>query len=366
MKYAWQQKEWGSFEYDASHFTNQHEEFLKLSGQIIGIYAGLNQDEREEIKIDYLSDEALKTAEIEGEILDHDSVQSSIRRYFELKNPLNKQFVRENGIAKMMVDLYSNYSQPLSHDILFKWHEMLMNGRVDIDNIGGYRSHDEPMQIISNRLDKAVVHYEAPPSKIIKDEMEKFITWYNNSQIQYPIIKAGIAHLYFELIHPFEDGNGRIGRAIIEKSLASYLGKPSYIAISQIISDNRKAYYQALKRANSTHEINDWLVYFCDMVISAQKYTIDSIGFIIAKRKFYQENQDKLNPRQHKLIAKIFDQKLKGFDGGVSTKNYIAITGTSPTTANRDLADLVEKGLFYKTGNLKSTRYWFIKNHQAT
>ena len=165
-----------------------------------------------------------------------------------------------------------------------------------------------------------------------------------------PLIRAGIAHLYFELIHPFEDGNGRVGRALIEKSLAQSLGKPTFIAISQTMLNGRKAYYSALEDANKSNDLTDWLKYFCETIIEAQKYTIKSIEFFIHKAHFLNRYRDDLNPRQEKLIHRIFKEVPAGFEGGISVKNYITITKTSPATANRDLNDLVAKG--HKEGHI--------------
>ncbi|MGB1249324.1 MAG: Fic family protein [Candidatus Promineifilaceae bacterium] len=365
-RYAWQQSDWRDFSYDASALEEFERKFLHLSGIAIGVQRALSADNKEQIKITFLSNEAEDTSAIEGVFLDRNSLQSSIQRYFQLKPPLSKNHPRENGIAQIMVDLYVNFNSPLTNETLCAWHQQLMNGRTDLEAIGQYRFHEDPMRIVSRHEDQVTVHYVAPPSHTIQDEMEQFINWFNESrQMQSPLVRAGIAHLYFELVHPFEDGNGRIGRALIEKSLAQSLGHPTLIAVSQTVNRHKKAYYDAIEAANTSNEITAWLRYFCQMVLDAQQFTIDSIEFLIQKTQFFDRYAAQLNERQHKLIQRIFREDLKGFTGGVSVKNYISINKVSRATANRDLNDLVAKGIMERSGNAKTTRYWLILSTDA-
>jgi Fic family protein len=268
----------------------------------------------------------------------------------------------ERGIADMMTDLYKHFDKPLSHTTLFNWHKMLTSGRQDLKDIGRYRRHTDPMQVVSGRLDKPHVHFEAPPSGDMKKEMNAFVSWWKDSAPggSHPLpalTRTGIAHLYFVCIHPFEDGNGRIGRALAEKSLAEYQGEPTLIALSQNIERNRKAYYASLEGNNKNNEITDWLVYFANTILNAQDYSLDMIDFLVEKTKLYDRVRGKLNERQEKVLARIFREGLEGFKGGLSAENYISITGTSRATATRDLQELVEKGVLLKTGERKSTRY---------
>jgi len=304
----------------------------------------------------------LKTSEIEGEYLDRDSLQSSIKRNLGLAVDRRKVPPAEYGISEMMVDLYQNYHKPLNHHQLYAWHEMITNGRRDLSDIGRYRTHDDPMQIVSGRLDRPKVHYEAPPSKKIPHEMDQFITWFNaihgkNKEEMLPLAKAGIAHFYFETIHPFEDGNGRIGRAIAEKSIALSINQPSLLSLSHTITKNKKQYYAMLEKHNQTLEITDWLVYFGQTIIEAQAETIRIIDFLIEKTKFFDRHKSVLNPRQIKVVKRLFEAGPSGFVGGLSANNYTSIAKTSASTATRDLADLVERKILTKTGSLRSTRY---------
>ena len=237
-----------------------------------------------------------------------------------------------------------------------------MAGESDAIQIGGYRTHEEPMRVVSGRADKPTIHFEAPPSTRIVREMNAFASWFNATapkgrRALPALTRAGLAHLYFVSIHPFEDGNGRIGRAISEKSLAQNLGQPSLIALAYTIQRARKAYYDMLERSNKTNEITAWLVYFAKTVLEAQRTTLERVEFYIGKAKFYDRVRGQLNPRQEKVIARMFRAGLDGFKGGLSAENYISITGTSRATATRDLTDLVVKGGLTRTGERRHTRY---------
>jgi Fic family protein len=193
-------------------------------------------------------------------------------------------------------------------------------------------------------------------------EMEGFLNWFNDTaphgKTALPALtRAGIAHLYFVTIHPFEDGNGRIARALAEKALSQALGQPTLIALSEIIQKNKHSYYDALHRSSRDNEITGWLVYFADTVLQAQDTTQSSIEFLIQKTKLYDRVRNMLNERQEKALARIFREGPEGFKGGLSAENYISITGAARATATRDLQDLVDKGVLIRTGALKSTRY---------
>ena len=172
------------------------------------------------------------------------------------------------------------------------------------------------------------------------------------------LLRSGIAHVYFESIHPFEDGNGRIGRAISEKALSQGLKRPTLIALAQAIERSKKAYYTALQAGNRGLDIQEWLEYFCRTVLSAQDYTQSMIDFLIEKGKFYDRFSNKLNERQSKVIARMFEEGIEGFKGGLSAENYISITGAPRATTTRDLQGLVELGALKKTGERKHTRYY--------
>ncbi|APO76771.1 filamentation induced by cAMP/death on curing-related protein [Rhizobium etli 8C-3] len=362
MRWNWTQEGWPNFVYDAAVLEPLERQFLLSSGEVIGAVRHVGDEERDLLRVELLSDEAVKTSEIEGEMLDRLSVQSSLRRQFGLDADNRPVKPQERGIAEMMVDVYESWSAPLNHETLFRWHAMLMTGNRHIGMIGGYRVHDDAMQIVSGRLDNPTVHYEAPPSRRVPAEMAAYMGWFNRSapkgEISLPALtRAGIGHLYFESIHPFEDGNGRLGRALAEKSLAQNIGQPSLIALAYTIEHGRKTYYHQLEQHQRTLDITDWLIYFAETVLEAQQTTLKRVAFYIGKARFYDRFRGQFNERQEKAIARMFREGPVGFKGGLSAENYISVTQTSRATATRDLHDLVEKGALVRTGERRHTRY---------
>ena len=362
MTWNWQQPGWPTFTYDPAALEPLERQFLLHSGEFFGVFKHVGPDDRDSLKIELISDEALKTSEIEGEVLDRDSVQSSLRHQFG-PGPADRQVPpAERGIAEMMVNLYTAFAEPLTHATMFAWHRMLMSGERQIQVVGGYRTHADPMRVVSGSIHDPKVHFEAPPSSTMNDEMDAFIRWFNQTAPDGetplpPLTRAGLAHLHFVSVHPFEDGNGRIARALAEKSLAQDLRQPSLIALAYTIEQARKAYYAALERNNKDLEITDWLVYFGQTVIEAQRNTIKRVDFHVAKAKLYEKLRGKLNARQDKVLARMFREGLNGFKGGLSAENYIGIAKTSRATATRDLQELVALGALARTGELRHTRY---------
>jgi Fic family protein len=370
MDWIWQQPEWPDFTYRTSALDDLERRFLLQSGEFVGAFRHIGADDQDRLRIELIRDEALKTSEIEGELLNRDSVQSSLIQQFGLGKDGGKAGGKdgprvpdaERGIAEMMVDLYRTFASPLADKMMFGWHAMLMAGEKGIEDVGTYRRQGDPMQIVSGPLHKRRVHFEAPPSTVVPKEMKAFVAWFNDSAPAGkhplpPVTRAGIAHLYFECIHPFEDGNGRIGRAIAEKTLAQGLGRPTLIAMAYAIERRRKAYYAALELSNRGTEITDWLVFFANTVLEAQATTIERVDFYLAKARFYERLRGQMNERQERVVARMFREGLDGFKGGLSAENYITIAKTSRATATRDLQDLVAKGALSRTGELKHTRY---------
>jgi Fic family protein len=361
-RWNWQLNDWPRFRLDKSALEEREAKFLLHSGLLLGTLLHIRDDDKSALTVDLISNEALKTSEIEGEYLNRESVQVSIRRNFGLDTDARRIPPAEQGIADMMMDLYRTFAEPLTHEAMFRWHGMLTGGRRDLKNIGAYRTLAEPMQIISGPIGNPNIHFEAPPSAVVDKEMEGFVNWFNDNaphgKTALPALtRAGIAHLYFVTIHPFEDGNGRIARALAEKALSQALGEPTLIALSQTIQRNKNAYYDALHQSSRDNEITAWLVYFADTVLQAQDTTQRMIDFLIQKAKLYDRIKNQLNARQEKALTRIFREGVEGFKGGLSAENYISITGAARATATRDLQDLVEKSVLIRTGALKGTRY---------
>lgn len=367
MAWNWQIPGWPEFRYDEAVLAPLEQRFLMSSGEVLGAFHHVRPSERDQLRIDLLSDEAMKTSAIEGEMLDRLSVQSSLRRHLGLEPGSNPNKPREQGVAEMMVDVYSTYAAALGHDTLFRWHEMLLSFDKRLEAIGSYRRHEDAMQIVSGRLDRPVVHFEAPPSEQVSADMDRYVAWFNRTGLggaaPLPALtRAGLCHLYFESIHPFEDGNGRLGRALAEKALAQNIGQPSLIALAFTIERKREDYYDQLERHQKTLDVTPWLVWFAEAVLEAQQITLNRVGFFIAKAHFYDRHRDQLNDRQAKVIARMFREGPDGFTGGLSAEKYISITGTSRATATRDLHDLVEIGALTRTGERRYTRYWLGLN----
>jgi len=244
---------------------------------------------------------------------------------------------------------------------LLYWHRILLANSTKI-KAGVWRKHKAPMQVVSGTIGKEKVHFEAPPSKQVPQEMEHFIHWFNSTapggdkEIKKAPVRSAIAHLYFESIHPFEDGNGRIGRAIAEKALSQTIGRPVMLSLSQVIEADKKSYYKALEKAQRKNEITEWLQYFTGIVYEAQIAANKLISFTLQKSMFINQYKTLLNERQLKVVLKMLESP-KGFEGGMSAKKYISITKTSKATATRDLQQLLELGALILKGGGRSTHY---------
>jgi Fic family protein len=363
MTWNWQQPDWPNFQWDRTRLEAAETQFLVNGGVLLGTVRHLGNEDRDQLAIDSMSTEAVTTSEIEGEILDRSSVQSSIRRQLGLATDERRVRPAERGIAEMMVDLYKSYADPLTAETLFRWHEMLMRGRRDMADVGRYRTSAEPMQVVSGPVNEPKVHFEAPPSAQVPSEMRSFLAWFeriapSHDEALATLTRAGIAHLYFESIHPFEDGNGRVGRAIAEKALAQSIGQPTLTALAATILARRKNYYAALEAANKENEITPWLLWFAAVAIEAQRRTIAMVEFLIDKTKLLDRLRGQLNDRQEKALLRMFREGPEGFRGGLSAGKYSTITSASPATTTRDLADLVAKGALTREGERRHARYY--------
>jgi Fic family protein len=362
MTWNWQKPDWPDFSWNEALLRKAEERFLLETGMFVGTLKHLLPHDKEQFVAEAMSVEAVTTSEIEGEILDRASVQSSIRRQLGLAADNLRVKPAEQGIAEMMVDLYRSFLEPLSDEMLFAWHRMLTKGRRDLRHIGRYREDAEPMEVVSGAMYTPRVHFEAPPSSKVPKEMTHFVKWFNRSGpgggVPLPALtRTGIAHLYFESIHPFEDGNGRIGRAISEKALAQSLGQPTLTVLAATILTKRKAYYAALEEANKETEITRWLRWFAGVAIEAQRRTEASVEFLIDKTRLLDRLRGKLNERQGKALLRMLREGPEGFRGGLSAGNYEQITGASPATTTRDLADMVTKGALTRSGERRHARY---------
>lgn len=235
---------------------------------------------------------------------------------------------------------------------------MLLKGERRI-LLGPRRTQKEPMRVVSASLSYPKVFFEAPPSAQVPAEIAAFINWFNESRkdIRQGAVRAGLSHLYFESIHPFEDGNGRIGRAISEKALSQGLGRPALLSLSRTIEADKRAYYDALMDAQKSHEVTPWLIYFVRTVLEAQSAAQEQIEFVLSKTRFFDRHKDSLKERQLKVILRMLDEGPEGFAGGINATKCMNLTKVSKATATRDLQDLVDKGALSSLGGGRSTRY---------
>jgi Fic family protein len=362
MIWNWQQRAWPKFRWQAKAMEGLEMAWLAGSNQAWGSLRHQDEAERLGVAIELMCAEALRSSEIEGEILERASVQSSIRKQFGLATDKGKSRPAEQGMAELLADLHRHYAAPVDRASICAWQAMVVKGRKDLKAVGAYRRHVEPMQIISGPIHAPAIHFEAPPSGAVPSMMAEFIAWFNQTHTDPgkhlpALTRAGLAHLHFVSIHPFEDGNGRIARALAEKALAQALGRPTLLALSQSIQAHRKEYYQVLETNNQGLEVSAWLQYFGEAVLDAQVRAQRTIDHIIKKTQLFDRLRDKINERQSKALARMFKEGPDGFKDGMNASKYCTITGASPATATRDLQRLVELGVFKRSGELKHTRY---------
>ena len=366
MRYNWQQPDWPAFKYDLAVVQDLLLLLAEKMGQVSGILKGLPDDIQTEAMVDWMVSEALKTSEIEAEYLSRQDVMSSIRNNLGLNRSLEKvQDGRAQGVADLLVDVRETFAEPLTQEKLFTWHRMLLGYQAGAQkvSVGQWRQHAEPMQVVSGRLDRPTVHYEGPPSQDVPGMMAQFITWFNATAPDGPDtikpapVRAAVAHLYFESIHPFEDGNGRIGRAVSEKALGQGWGRPVLLSLSQAIEANKQAYYGSLEKAQKSNEITEWITYFVETVLAAQTAAEEQVEFILLKTKFFDRYKDQLNDRQTKVVKRMLQEGPQGFTGGMSARKYMSLTGVSKATATRDLQTLARLGVFRQLGSGRNSRY---------
>ncbi|MBF0470905.1 MAG: Fic family protein [Gammaproteobacteria bacterium] len=366
MRWIWQQSDWPGFRYDKHALEHRELEFRLNSERLAGSFDALPVASQEDATIDLMLSEAIKTSAIEGEDLDRESVRSSLLSLITSDTLPVKSDQKAAGAALLLVDVRKNWKTSLTHDLLGKWQSMAIpEQRYTPILRGAYRNDPSPMQIVSGPYGHEKVHYEAPSATQVSDEMVKLIEWYNQSsplsgdKTIPGIARAGIAHLWFEVIHPFDDGNGRVGRAIADHALSQSLGYPTTACLATAIEGDKKSYYLQLEKASRGGvDLNTWLDYFADRVIKAQEIAGEEMGFVLAKTRFYEAYGDQLNERQARMVSRVFAEGRKGFEGGITTRKYEAFTKCPNRTASRDLSDLVAKGIIIPLpGGGRTTRY---------
>jgi Fic family protein len=361
-RYIHELKEWPAFKWKHNDLILPLSEVRHKQGRLLGKLEGLGFRLREEAVLETLTQDVIKSSEIEGEKLPADQVRSSIAKRLGIEIAGEVMANRHvEGVVEMMLDATQNHDQSLTDERLFGWHAALFpTSRSGLHKIqvGGWRSDaNGPMQVVSGALGKERVHYEAPGASLVESEMSKFLQWFNEPSKIDPVLKPAIAHLWFVTIHPFDDGNGRIARAIADMQLARADGsRQRFYSMSAQIQRDRNAYYEKLEKTQKGNlDITSWLVWFFECLDRAISLSEENLSGVIQKAKFWETHQAiALNERQRAILNKLMDV----FEGKLTSSKWAKIAKCSPDTALRDIQDLIEKKILEKEeGGGRSTSY---------
>lgn len=362
--YIWQKPLWPKFTWDNSRLITLLSEVRNLEGRVHGLMSGLGMDLQNRTSLDVMTQDVLRSCEIEGELLNPDRVRSSIARHLGVEvEGLPEPDHYTDGVVQVMLDAVRNRGEALTHERLFNWHAALFptgrSGMYPI-TVASYRVGTEPMHVVSGAMGKERVHYEAPSSELVLDMMNDLLQWVNNEENIDPILKAAVAHLWFVAIHPFDDGNGRLTRTITDMLLARADGMSHrFYSMSAEILRERKSYYEVLEKTTTGDvDITLWLEWFLLTLRSAILRSEATIKRVVKKSMFWQENRDvAMNERQVKVVNKLWD----GFEGKLTTSKWAKMTKTSQATALRDITDLIDKGILYASDEGGRSMHYLLK-----
>jgi len=367
--WIWQQPDWPNFTWQSERLTPLLRECVQAQGRLMGMASSVDRSLSAQNELDALLQNIVTSSAIEGEQLNVDSVRSSLARRLGLEVvDGDKVSQRSEGLAQLMLDATQRFAQPLTLPRLLEWHTWLfpdqdMNVAARSIHIGELRG-DEPMQVVSGRLDKPTIHYEAPPRLGLEQQLDTFLAWFATSQKQDgldPLLRAGIAHFWFITLHPFDDGNGRLTRTLTDLALAQGEAQAiRFYAMSASILDDRSSYYRVLETSQkSSMDITEWLQWFLQTLLRSLQQAMTRIEAVLGKARFWQANRDaKLSAEQIKVLNRMLDGGQRGFADGISAAQYQAVAKVSKATATRHLAELLEKGCLQRLpGGGRSTRY---------
>ncbi len=360
--YIWQARDWPSWRYDLASLARSLADVSRAQGLLMGRLADVGMALRDQASLSTLTEDVIKTSEIEGEQLNVESVRSSIARRLGVDIGALAAVDRHvEGVVEMVLDATANCSAPITRDRLFGWHAALFptgySGLVRI-KVGGWRDDATgPMQVVSGPLGRQRVHFEAPPAGRLEPEAKHFLHWANSASNEPPLIKAALAHLWFVTLHPFDDGNGRIARAVGDLFLARADGSPQrFYSLSAQIQRERKAYYDILEHTQKQSlDVTEWLAWFLDTLHRAVDRAQHTLDAVLARTRFWRQwAATPLNERQVKLVNRLFD----GFKGKLTSSKWAAIAKCSPDTALRDITELLARGVLRKSAaGGRSTSY---------
>jgi Fic family protein len=365
--YIWQQKEWPRLTWDTAQLLVPLGECRLLQGKLLNKVSCLGFKLEHQAQAEILVEETLKTSAIEGEQLDIRSVRSSVARRLGLPSaglPVDR---RIDDLVSVLLDATQNFAKPLTPERLWGWQAALFpSGYSGMHRIkvGDWREGAEPMRVVSGPVGKEKVHFEAPPAKRLDEEMRNFLLWWGDSEGKVEgIIRAAVGHFWFVTIHPFEDGNGRIARALTDMALAQDDKQPiRYYSLSAQIMAEREGYYDILESVQKgTCDISAWLAWFLGCFARAIERSDEILNGVFSKSEFWRKHaQDKLTDRQKKVINRLLDEGPGGFEGGLTTQKYLSMTHCSRATAFRELDQLTELGTLRRIGQGRAVRYELV------
>ncbi|UVM38164.1 Fic family protein [Pseudomonas sp. B21-017] len=370
--WIWQRPDWPNFNWQAERLTPLLRECVQAQGRLMGMASSVDSSLSAQNELDALLQNIVTSSAIEGEQLNVGSVRSSLARRLGLNLvDGDKVSQRSEGLAQLMLDATQHFAEPLTLQRLLDWHEWLFPDQ-DSDfaarpiHIGALRG-DEPMQVVSGRLDRPTVHFEAPPRQGLEQQLDTFLKWFEVSRNQAgldPLLRAGIAHFWFVTLHPFDDGNGRLTRTITDLALAQSEAQAiCFYAMSASILEDRSGYYRVLETSQkATLDITQWLEWFLQTLLRSLQQAMNRIELVLAKARFWQAHREsELSVEQIKVLNRLLDGGERGFEEGISAAQYQAVAKVSKATATRHLTELLEKGCLKRLpGGGRSTRYQIL------
>ncbi|MDP9012443.1 MAG: Fic family protein [Pseudomonadota bacterium] len=363
-RWIWQRPNWPIFTWDDAALSAPLSRARRAQGELAGVARLLDSNLDLSAQLEVLTLEGLMTSAIEGEKLNPDSLRSSLARRLGLPTAgLPPASRAVEGLVEVLLDATQRYNQPLTLKRLNAWQAALFpTGRSGLSEIrvGNLRG-EAPMQIVSGPIGRERVHYQAPPRARLERDMRTFLKWFNDPPTGLDgLLRAGVAHAWFEILHPYEDGNGRVGRALLDLALATDERRVVRLySMSARFMDQRDAYYAALECTSSGDlDITRWLLWFLEQVEAAIRSNESLIAAVVQKARFWmRHSQDEINERQLKALNRMLDAEPGGFVGGMTNKKYSSLTKASPATAQRDLSDLVKAGCLSLVGSGRGARY---------
>lgn len=364
--YIWEQENWPDFHWNEAILRPRLDAVRLLQGRLLGRTETAPEQADLEVEMDALIQNAIRTSEIEGEHLDVGPVRSSVARQLGLERAglSGRPTPESDSLVELLFEATRYPDEPLSSQRLCQWQSMLFpegSGGLARVRVGDLRG-EEPMQVVSGRLDKPKVHFEAPPRDRLEPELDTFIDWFNNSPPGLdPLLRAGIAHLWLITLHPFDDGNGRVSRAVTDRALAEAERQSvRFYSLSAAIMARRNAYYDHLEQTQSGDlDITRWLAWFLDTLEDALEAALSRVDRVLIKTKFWQRHATTvLNERQVKVLNRLLNSTEEEFEHGINARKYQSLAKVSKATATRDLAELMSKGCLRRLpGGGRSTRY---------